>query len=108
MIEVGEKGLKASSETLQPRWGEMVRRVHLKVQSTMGTLVVESEPSGAALQLDEKPVGVTPATIPGVQLDQPHRLDLALPGYELDQFVVVPEKDGTTFRRKLQPKGAKR
>jgi hypothetical protein len=50
-------------------------------------------------------------TIKGVSLDQPHRFDLTLPGYELDQFVVVPEKDGTRFMRKLQqsaPKGAKR
>ena len=44
----------------------------------------------------------------GVRIDQPHRLDVALPGFELDQFVVVPEKDGSRFRRKLQPKSGKR
>jgi serine/threonine protein kinase len=107
VVEVGEKGLRSVSEALVPRWGEMVRKVHFKVQSTMGALVVESEPAGAALTVDEKPVGATPTTVAGIRLDQPHRLDLALPGYELDQFVVVPEKDGTHFKRKLQPKGTK-
>jgi hypothetical protein len=89
----------------------MVRRVHFKIQSTIGTLVVESEPPGATLVFDDKPAGATPVTIKGVSLDQPHRFDLTLPGYELDQFVVVPEKDGTRFTRKLQqsaPKGARR
>jgi serine/threonine protein kinase len=108
VVQVGETGLRNVSESLTPRWGEMVRRVHFKVQSSMGSLVVDSDPPGAALTLDEKPVGVTPTTVAGVRLDQPHRLDLALPGFELDQFVVVPEKDGTRFKRKLQPKGAKR
>jgi serine/threonine protein kinase len=107
-VSVGEKGFRTVSETLQPRWGEMVRRVHLRVQSTMGALVVDSDPPGAALSMDGRAVGVTPTTVSGVRLDQPHRLDVALPGYELDQFVVVPEKDGHRFKRKLQPKGAKR
>jgi serine/threonine protein kinase len=108
VLQVGEKGMRTASETLQPRWGEMVRRVHFKVQSAMGSLVVESDPPGAALQVDDKAVGATPVTVPGVKLDQPHRLDLALPGYELDQFVVLPERDGTRFTRTLQPKGSKR
>jgi serine/threonine protein kinase len=110
-VQVSDKGLRTASETLQPRWGQMVRRVHFKIQSSIGSLVVESEPPGATLVIDDKPAGVTPMTIRGVQLDQPHRLDLTLPGYEFDQFIVVPEKDGTRFTRKLQqsaPKGAKR
>jgi len=110
-VQLGGQGFKATSEPIPPKWGAMVRRVHLKLQSTIGAVVVESDPAGAALTFDERPVGVTPVTVPGVRLDQPHRLDLALPGYELDQFVVVPEKDGTRFSRKLQPaapKGAKR
>ncbi|HSN13935.1 MAG TPA: serine/threonine-protein kinase [Anaeromyxobacteraceae bacterium] len=108
VLQVGEKGMRTASETLQPRWGEMVRRVHFKVQSAMGALVIESDPPGAALQLDDRAVGATPVTVPGVKLDQPHRLDLALPGYELDQFVVLPERDGTRYTRTLQPKGSKR
>ena len=53
-------------------------------------------------------MGVTPVKVPGVRLDQPHRFDLAMPGFELDQFVVLPEKDGMRFHRKLQPKSARR
>ncbi|MGB8930452.1 MAG: serine/threonine-protein kinase [Anaeromyxobacteraceae bacterium] len=108
VLQVGEKGMRTASETLQPRWGEMVRRVHFKVQSTMGALVIESDPPGAAIVLDDRAVGETPVTVTGVKLDLPHRFDLSLPGYELDQFVVLPEKDGTRFTRKLQPKGSKR
>jgi serine/threonine protein kinase len=116
-VQLAQTGLKTASETLAPRWGEMVRRVSFKVQSTMGELVVESDPPGAAVTIDDRAVGVTPATVAGVRLDQPHRFDLALPGYELDQFVVQPDRDGTRFKRKLQasapeavapPKGAKR
>jgi serine/threonine protein kinase len=110
-IQLGGQGFKATSEPIAPKWGAMVRRVNLKLQSTIGEVAVESDPAGAALTFDERPVGVTPVTVSGVRLDQPHRMDLALPGYELDQFVVVPEKDGLRFTRKLQPaapKGAKR
>jgi hypothetical protein len=38
-----------------------------------------------------------------VQLGQRHRIDLKLGGYEIDQVVVLPERDGTHFRRKLTP-----
>jgi serine/threonine protein kinase len=109
-VQVGREGLKTASESLQPKWGQMVRRVHFKVATTIGSLVVESDPPGAALVFDDRPAGTTPVTVRGVQLDQPHRIDLSTPGYELDQIVVVPEKDGTRFMRKLQrsaPKGAK-
>ena len=34
-------------------------------------------------------------------MDQRHRIDLTLPGHEIDQFVVLPEKDGARFSRKL-------
>jgi hypothetical protein len=109
-VQVGKDGLKTASEPLQPKWGQMIRRVHFKVASTIGTLVIESDPPGAALVFDDRPAGTTPVTVRGVQLDQPHRIDLTTPGYELDQLVVVPEKDGTRFMRKLQrsaPKGPK-
>jgi hypothetical protein len=93
---------------LAPRPGELVARVHLKVESTLGTLTVESVPPGAEVALDDKPAGRTPAVIPGIRLDQRHRVDLTLPGHEIDQFVVLPEKDGVRFTRrlsKLDPKG---
>jgi hypothetical protein len=36
-------------------------------------------------------------------MDQRHRIDLSLPGYDVDQFVVLPEKDGNRFVRRLSP-----
>jgi hypothetical protein len=43
-----------------------------------------------------------------VRLDERHRVDLSLDGHELDQFVVLPEKDGDRFLRKLVPSRAGR
>jgi tRNA A-37 threonylcarbamoyl transferase component Bud32 len=91
-----------------PHAGELVARVHLKVESSVGSLTIDSVPSGADVVLDDKPAGRTPATISGVRLDQRHRIDLALAGHEIDQFVVLPEKDGVHFTRRLarqEPKG---
>jgi hypothetical protein len=36
-------------------------------------------------------------------VDERHRIDLTLPGHDVDQFVVLPEKDGNRFVRKLVP-----
>jgi hypothetical protein len=69
---------------------------------------VESIPPGAELTLDDQPAGRTPATLSGIRLDQRHRIDLELPGYDIDQFVFLPEKDGLRFTRrlaKLDPRG---
>jgi len=60
--------------------------------------------------LDGKPGGQTPVTLQEVRLDERHRIDLALAGHEIDQFVMLPEKDGRRFVRrlaKLDSKGAK-
>ncbi len=81
--------------------GKTVRRAHAQLPSALGTLAVESTPAGARVKLDDVAVGVTPLTVPGVRVDERHRLDLALPGHELDQFVVLPEKDGLSFARTL-------
>jgi hypothetical protein len=37
-------------------------------------------------------------------VDERHRIDLSLPGHDVDQFVVLPEKDGDRFVRKLVPR----
>ena len=67
----------------------------------MGTLRVESEPLGAEVRLDDRPMGTTPLTVQGVKMDERHRIDLTLAGYEVDQFVVLPEKDGNRVVRRL-------
>jgi len=38
-----------------------------------------------------------------VKLDERHRVDLRLAGHEIDQVVVLPEKDGALVRRTLAP-----
>ena len=101
--EVALSGERFRPVALQvtPTPGRLVTRVHAALASAVGELRVESEPPGAEVRLDERPVGKTPATISGVRLDARHRIDLSLPGHEMDQFVVLPEKDGLRFARRL-------
>ncbi|ABS28037.1 protein kinase [Anaeromyxobacter sp. Fw109-5] len=100
-VALGGEGLRAVTLTTQPTPGRLVARVHARLASAMGALRVESDPPGAEVRFDERAVGRTPLTIPAVRLDERHRIDLALPGHEIDQFVVLPEKDGVQFARKL-------
>ncbi|HSN91854.1 MAG TPA: serine/threonine-protein kinase [Anaeromyxobacteraceae bacterium] len=102
-VSVGGGPRRLVEIDLQPEPGRMVRRVHAKLQSTLGPVTIESEPSGAQVSFDGRPAGRTPVTIPGVRLDDRHRVDLQLAGFEIDQFVVLPEEDGARFRRRLKP-----
>jgi serine/threonine protein kinase len=95
--------LRSTLVAVKPQPGRLSLRVHGQLGSAIGAIVVSSEPPGAAVLLDDQPAGVTPVTIGEVRLDQRHRIDLKLPGYEIDQVVVLPEKDGTSFSRKLSP-----
>jgi eukaryotic-like serine/threonine-protein kinase len=94
---------KTATVPLSPEVGRSVRRVHAKLASAIGSIIIESDPPGAQVQLDERPAGTTPLTIHNVRLDERHRVDLALPGHELDQFVMLPESDGQRFHRALVP-----
>ena len=78
-------------------------RVHGVLRPARGDLTLESEPSGAEARVDGRPVGRTPVTVRGVLLGERHRVDLSLPGREIDQFMVLPDKDGLLFRRELAP-----
>jgi serine/threonine protein kinase len=94
-------GRRAASATLEPDWLASAARVHLQLERGLGPLRVTSSPPGAAVRIDDRPAGVTPLTIPDVKLDERHRIDLTLAGYELDQFVVLPAQDGASFDRDL-------
>jgi hypothetical protein len=85
----------------RPGPGALVARVHGRLESALGAITIESVPPGADVVLDDRPAGRTPATLAGVKLDARHRIDLVLPGHEIDQFVVLPEKDGLRFTRRL-------
>jgi serine/threonine protein kinase len=100
-VTVGGPDVKAVTLPVPLAPGKLVARVHATLPSSRGTLTIESDPPGAEITLDDRPVGRTPATIPDVRLDRRHRVDLVLPGHEIDQFVVLPEKDGVRFLRPL-------
>jgi hypothetical protein len=102
-VTLSGQGLKAVTVPLPPAPGRLTARVHARLGSTLGTLTVESQPPGAEVRLDDRAVGVTPLAIPGVRLDERHRVDLKLAGHEIDQVVVLPEKDGALVRRVLTP-----
>ncbi len=102
-VVVSAPDRKSVSYALEPAPGQLVRRVHAELKAALGALVVESVPAGAQVKLDDRAVGMTPLTIEKVRLDERHRLDLRLPGHELDQLVVLPEQDGQRFLRTLTP-----
>jgi hypothetical protein len=94
-------GSKPSTLTIAPEPGKPYRRVHARLENAMGTFRVESEPAGAEVRFDDRPMGTTPLTVQRVKMDERHRIDLTLAGYEVDQFVVLPEKDGNRVVRRL-------
>ncbi|HEU4382288.1 MAG TPA: serine/threonine-protein kinase [Anaeromyxobacteraceae bacterium] len=102
-VEIRAADRRAVAVELDPRPGELVRRVHGELPSLIGSITVESDPPGAEVRLDGRAVGTTPLTLPGIRVDQRHRIDLTLSGHEIDQFVVLPEKDGLRYQRKLAP-----
>jgi hypothetical protein len=99
--------VKEVNLAVEPGSGKLVARVHARLTSVIGSIVIESVPAGAEIVLDDRPAGRTPATLAGVKLDARHRVDLVLAGYEIDQFVVLPEKDGVRFTRRLSRLDAK-
>jgi eukaryotic-like serine/threonine-protein kinase len=103
-VTLSGPGLKEQTVPLHPQPGRLVARVNAVLGSTVGPVTVTSYPPGAEVKFDDRRLGVTPLTIPQTRLDQRHRIDLVLGGYEIDQFVVLPEKDGATFSRTLTPK----
>ena len=100
-VEIRATDRRPVAVELEPRPGELVRRIHGDLPTLLSAITVESDPPGAEVRLDGRAVGSTPLTVPGVRIDERHRIDLALPGHEFDQFVVLPEKDGLRFQRKL-------
>jgi hypothetical protein len=101
-VTVGGGALRAVEIPLEPEPGRMVRRVHAKLASSTGALVIDSDPPGAEVTFDGKVVGATPVRLDAVRLDDTHRVDLRLAGFDIDQFVVQPDSEAR-FLRKLQP-----
>jgi eukaryotic-like serine/threonine-protein kinase len=100
-VTLGGPQVKDATVQVPVEPGKLVSRVHVKLASPLGAITIESEPPGADILLDDRPVGKTPVTIGDVRLDRRHRIDLVLAGHEIDQFVVLPERDGSIFKRRL-------
>jgi len=102
-VVVSTADRKSVAFVLEPELGKLVRRIHAELPEALGDITVDSDPPGAKVKIDDRVAGVTPLTIGNIRIDQRHRLDLDLRGHELDQFVVLPEKDGRRFYRLLSP-----
>ncbi len=94
---------RSVTRTMTPDLWRPAMRLDAVLPPALGVLVIESEPAGADVRVDGRLVGRTPISLAGVALGERHRVDLSLPGREIDQFVVLPDKDGLKFRRTLQP-----
>ena len=102
-VEATTPGHRSASAEVGAEPGKLTRSVHLTLPSALGTLTVESIPTGAEVSVDGKPVGRSPVTVSDLRVDERHRVDLTLAGHEIDQVVVLPEKDGNRIVRKLLP-----
>jgi eukaryotic-like serine/threonine-protein kinase len=102
-IALAAAGRRGATVLVEPRPGALVQQAHATLPSAIGAVTVESTPPGAEVRIDDRRVGTTPMTIREVDLGIRHRIDLTLHGHEIDQFVVLPETDGTRFSRLLTP-----
>jgi hypothetical protein len=103
-VEAVLPGHRTASVEVSGEPGRLTRVVHLALSSAMGSFTVESVPTGAEVRLNGNLVGRTPLRVIDVRVDERHRIDLTLPGHDVDQFVVLPEKDGNRFVRTLAPR----
>ncbi|HET8732589.1 MAG TPA: serine/threonine-protein kinase, partial [Anaeromyxobacteraceae bacterium] len=103
-VEASLPAHRSATAEVRAEPGRLARTVHLSLSSALGSFTVVSEPPGAEIAVDGKTVGRTPFVVTGVRVDERHRVDLTLPGHEIDQFVVLPEKDGDRFVRRLVPR----
>ncbi len=103
-VEAVLPGHRAASIEVAGEPGRLARSVHLALSSALGSFTVESVPSGAELRVNGRLVGRTPYRVTDVRVDERHRIDLTLPGHDIDQFMVLPEKDGNRFVRTLLPR----
>jgi eukaryotic-like serine/threonine-protein kinase len=102
-IALAAAGRRGATVLVEPRPGALVQQAHATLPSAIGAVTVESTPPGAEVRIDDRRGGTTPMTIREVDLGIRHRIDLTLRGHEIDQFVVLPETDGTRFSRLLTP-----
>ncbi|AKU91848.1 serine/threonine-protein kinase [Vulgatibacter incomptus] len=80
----------------------LLARAKVSLESSIGTLRVESQPPGARVTVDGHYVGLTPTDIPGIATNEAHRVELELRGYQQDSFVHWPHDPGPVIIRTLE------
>ena len=103
-VEASAPGHRAASVEVAGEPGRLTRSVHLALSSAHRLLHGGERCPPAPRCASTEGVGRTPLTVSGVRVDERHRVDLTLPGHDVDQFVVLPEKDGDRIVRKLSPR----
>ena len=66
------------------------------IHGSTQTVHVTSQPAGAAITVDEKPAGTTPADLK-VSRKTSHLVELTLPGYKRYEVTLEPKFNSTTM-----------
>ena len=85
-LRIEREGFNSIEEQVIVPRGGTVRR-DIRLETTPGTIKITSSPSGAEVFLNDKKVGVTPWTVPGVQPGN-YRIRAAFPGYDFVEKTV--------------------
>jgi len=114
-LEVGSQKSEGEGPKAESRKAELPARKseppnlkseisNLKSQGTTGRLLVRSTPAGAAVSVDGKDYGRTPATVRDLSQGA-HRLTITRPGYapEERRFVITPSRPAPSMTIALAP-----
>lgn len=101
-VKVTRQGYRSFQQDVVVRAGEPTS-LRVEMSPVEGRLEITSEPSGAVISFDGKPIGTTPKTLETLTFGL-HALELSLPGYTLYQeTVVVSDEAPLSLHRELTP-----
>jgi hypothetical protein len=95
------EGFEPKQVVVQPRAGE-ANAITLELVALAATVVLESAPPGAQVEIDGKPAGTTPLTITTLPPGRAARLVLRKPGYQ-DATARIDVPRGGKELRLIQP-----
>lgn len=90
-LQVSLPGYEEYTEMVRVEANMETKKRIILVPQTTGTLEITSEPSGAAVTINDTPYGVTPLTVTGLNQGT-YIVGYSLPGYQpfLNQVILVP------------------
>lgn len=91
-LEARRKGHSGTGLRIEVNDGETLIRTIEAPAPLYGTVTLSSEPSGASVRLDGRPVGKTPLTLNNI-LTEDHSLELSLNGYRTDTSSFTLEQN---------------